>query len=178
MTSKANDTTLDTESRELQPENIPDILKALGRWAPWEAVWNVKRSKFDKIPKDARHPVRKISTSTPDRWFTFADSLTAFHQHPDKVHGIGFCITALQGFAFLDLDGCIDPAGVVAPWAQDVVNGAGSYTEISPSGRGLRIVVRVAESPGDWVNHDVGIEVYAGAEARCEWLSRNAVFWL
>jgi putative DNA primase/helicase len=43
----------------------------------------------------------------------------------------------------IDLDGCRDPqTGVIEPWALEVVRLLDSYTEVSPSGRGLHIWVR------------------------------------
>ncbi len=41
--------------------------------------------------------------------------------------------------------------------AREVIDALASYTEISPSGRGLRIFARGASD--DWTNHTVGVEV-------------------
>ncbi|NYT45127.1 hypothetical protein H0A64_09865 [Alcaligenaceae bacterium] len=64
----------------------------------------------------------------------------------------------------VDLDDCVVD-GDIAPWADEVVAALDSYTEFSPSGQGLRIVVQ-GSVPFDWTNHDVGIEVYAGHQNR------------
>lgn len=42
----------------------------------------------------------------------------------------------------IDLDGCFDETGVLAGWAQDLVTRFDSYTELSPSGHGLHIIIR------------------------------------
>lgn len=43
----------------------------------------------------------------------------------------------------MDLDKCRDPeSGEVEPWATEIVNGLGSYTELSPSGEGLHIILK------------------------------------
>ena len=40
----------------------------------------------------------------------------------------------------IDLDCCIDPAtGEIEPWAVEIIERLGSYTEVSPSGTGLKI---------------------------------------
>ena len=36
--------------RVFNPGNIPTELKALRRWAPWKAIWNEERGKWDKVP--------------------------------------------------------------------------------------------------------------------------------
>jgi putative DNA primase/helicase len=58
--------------------------------------------------------------------------------------GVGFVFHAtLNPFAGIDLDGCRDPrTGVLAPWAQSIVAAFGSYAEVSPSGTGVKIIVR------------------------------------
>ena len=54
--------------------------------------------------------------------------------------GIGFALLN-SGIAAFDIDDCRDPdTGVVHPWAQALVDAAGSYAEITPSGTGLRIL--------------------------------------
>jgi putative DNA primase/helicase len=43
----------------------------------------------------------------------------------------------------LDLDDCRDPeTGEIALWAQEIIDGMDSYTEVSPSGTGVKIWVR------------------------------------
>jgi primase-polymerase (primpol)-like protein len=48
-----------------------------------------------------------------------------------------------DGFAGVDLDECRNPeTGEVEPWALEIVCGLDSYTEVSPTGTGLKIFVR------------------------------------
>jgi hypothetical protein len=60
---------------------------------------------------------------------------------------VGFVFTEADPFAGVDLDNCVD-AGEVAPWAMEIVEALNSYTEVSPSGTGLKIWVE-ATKPGD-----------------------------
>ena len=39
----------------------------------------------------------------------------------------------------IDLDTCIDDEGTVTAWAREIVELMNSYTEVSPSGHGLKI---------------------------------------
>jgi predicted P-loop ATPase len=70
--------------------------------------------------------------------------------HP-KFDGIGFSIYGTD-FAAFDIDNCRDPAtGAVDPLAEELVARVGSYTEITPSGTGLRII-----------GHAKGAEIHRG----------------
>lgn len=142
---------------------IPQALKDLPRWAPWVAVWNAKRQKYDKIPRRADVPEYGLSTANPDRWFTYAAALSAFERERPSLAGVGYVMTRPHGVVGVDLDDCVHD-GQLAPWAREVVDALSSYTEISPSGKGLRIFCLGAVE--DWTNHTVGVEVYGGQEPR------------
>lgn len=152
-------------------QTIPEQLKGIDRWAPWRLVYNKKRSEtqgrdvYDKVPHRADNPNFGISTAKPEQWFTFDAAVRAVERNPDKFDGVGFCITGQKDLVMVDLDDCVDASGTVAPWADELVSTLDSYTELSPSGKGLRIVV-YGTVPYDWTNHDVGIEVYAGHQNR------------
>jgi hypothetical protein len=151
----------------LRPFNggkIPRSLKDQPRWAPWKAVWNAKRGKYDKIPHRADMPAYGISTARPDNWFAYDTALATLNANPGTFNGLGFVLTGIKGWVGIDLDNCI-ANGTIEPWAQEIIDQARSYTEISPSGNGLRIFL-TGEQPDDWMNHDRGIEVYGGKDAR------------
>lgn len=151
--------------RQFSPAFVPQQIKDQKRWAPWRAVLNEKRQKYDKIPHNPKTPNWGVSTHKVDQWGTFDQALAAYKAHPDVFAGLGYVMTGAHGIIGVDLDNCIDKKGQLAPWAREVVDQLASYTEISPSGKGLRILV-AGEMPNDWNNHDVGIEVYGGNEAR------------
>jgi len=77
------------------------------------------------------------------------------------LSGVGFVFTADDPYVGIDLDDCRDPdSGAVDRWALEVVDRVDSYTEISPSGTGLKIWCR-----GDMERHalkdnEQGLEVY------------------
>ena len=148
----------------LTVEGIPAALREQKRWAPWRAVWNEKRKKFDKVPHRADQPNYGISTAKPEQWASFGAALAAYNSNPKLFAGIGYVMTGPHGVIGTDLDNCVTD-GVIAPWAQEVIDQLGSYTEISPSGNGLRIL-SAGEQTNDWNNHEIGIEVYGGNEAR------------
>lgn len=143
------------------PNNIPARLTSSKRWAVWVAVWSEKRQKYDKVPK---HPASGygISTMRPEKWCDYETALGALRN--SAFAGVGYLMTGSDGLVGIDMDKCVVD-GVVAPWAQAIVDQVGSYAEISPSGNGVRIFAEGAIA-FDWTNHGVGIEVYAGHTAR------------
>lgn len=152
-----------TALRPFDGRAIPDLLKAQNRWAPWIAIWDQKRQKYDKIPRRADVPEYGLSTADPSRWYTYAAALATFKRESPPLAGVGYVMTGAHGVVGVDLDGCITD-GQLAPWAQEVVDALRSYTEVSPSGRGLRIFLQ--GEAADWMNHTVGIEVYGGSAPR------------
>jgi putative DNA primase/helicase len=74
------------------------------------------------------------------------------------VAGVGFVFTKDDPYAGIDLDHCRNPeTGEIAPWAQAIVDYLSSYTEVSPSGTGVKIFVRGALPAGA---HKSAIEAY------------------
>ena len=142
--------------------NIPEQLKAMRRWSVWKAVWNDVRQKYDKIPYHPNH--YGLSTKKVSDWVDFESAAATLRLNPHKYCGLGFVLTDVQGVVGVDLDNCLR-SGRPVSWARDVVDALGSYTEVSPSGKGLRILA-LGTTATDWTNHDVGIEVYSGHTPR------------
>lgn len=150
-----------TTAPALQPFDdsaIPQALREARQWSPWVAAWDPERSKYSK------RPARGLSTAAPKLWFTFAEALAAYERDKPAVAGIGYLLNPPHGIVAIDLDKCVHD-GVLDAWAVEVVGLLNSYTEISPSGRGLRIMCAGAVAV-DWTNHERGIEVYGGNKAR------------
>lgn len=154
---------------------IPQQLKAMRRWAPWAAQYDPARQKYDKLPKNPHRPEFGISTASPEKWATFEQAVAAYTKAEGMLQGVGFVMTGRPGVVGVDLDNCVDQNGAVAPWAQEVVNTLHSYTEVSPSGRGLRIFLDAELDGPDWNNHEVGIEVYGGSSPRFLTVSGRAL---
>jgi hypothetical protein len=111
-------------------------LTAEKRWVIWKWETNKKGGRT-KVPYRAKHPHTKAKSTNPATWSDYATAVAAAAAHAD---GIGFCLLG-SGFAAFDLDDCRDPAtGTIHPWAAALVKRAASYTEITVSGTGLRII--------------------------------------
>lgn len=122
--------------------SIPVWLQRHKRWIPWELAPAVKGGRPTKKPHG--------STKNPEHWQTF-DQVAELPRTTEG--GIGFVFTGgveMEGARLLalDLDACVFPGGELAPWAQEIVEQFGhGYTEISPSGYGLRLFVYVDDCP-------------------------------
>lgn len=119
-------------------DNIPEELKALAQWVVWRWVErNGKRTK----PLFNPHDGYAASSTNPTTWGTFDEALAWSSAHPE--FGVGFVFTAGDPFAGIDLDHCRDAdTGEIASWARAIIGRLKSYTEVSPSGTGVKIIVR------------------------------------
>lgn len=140
---------------KVHPENIPDELIQLPQWVCWRAVW--RDGRWTKIPYQ---PDGRFAKSTdPATWAEFGECLETYQVR--GFDGLGFVLTRDAGIIGVDLDHCIDADGNVAPWAQQAVGTLGSYTETSPSGDGLHILVFGTFPGGMTGRRKGGVEVYA-----------------
>jgi putative DNA primase/helicase len=109
----------------------------------WKYEW--RKDRFTKVPYDPRSGRRADSTE-PATWATFEEALAAYRG--GGYAGIGYVFSFDDPFTGIDLDGCIDEAGTVVPAAREIVDALDSYSEVSPSGRGIKIIVRAKKPPG------------------------------
>jgi hypothetical protein len=120
---------------------LPEALKplaALPAWLVWR--WELSGDKWTKVPYQARRPQAKASSTDKTTWSDY-DTALAVAQTRDDVDGLGLCLLGAPGIAAFDLDDCRDPAASrIAPWAQELVDRCASYTEVTVSGTGLRII--------------------------------------
>lgn len=116
-------------------ENIPALLREYARWFLW-TLNGANR----KVPRAVKSPHgRSINAHNPEYWCSFDALLNA----KDPLNGPGFELgSVLNGptFAGVDIDDCRDPlTGRIEPWAKDIIASFNSYTEVSPSGTGVKI---------------------------------------
>jgi hypothetical protein len=132
-------TTYSNDLRHLQ-EPLARHLKDLRNWVVWK--WIKKDGKWTKPPFIATSPDKFAKNNDPSTWCSYDQACTAVEKN--KADGIGFCLRGTDIGAF-DIDNCRDPATKeVHPFALDLVKRANSYTEITPSGTGLRIIGTVS----------------------------------
>jgi len=121
------------------PVNVPGQLRELAQWVAWKYVYVAESKKWTKVPVNAR--TGRLAHSTgPKTWSTFGEAMGATTGYPD-IAGVGFVFTADGPYAGIDLDDCIHEAGVIAPVAKGIIELFRSYTEVSPSGTGVKIFI-------------------------------------
>jgi putative DNA primase/helicase len=136
----------------VKTENIPEELKVRPQWVNWKYAWDGK--KWTKHPYSPRTG-RKASSTDLLTWSTFEEAVEAYEH--GRFAGLGFVFCSGDPYTGVDLDGCVDEYGQIAPWALEIAGYLNSYTELSATGTGLHIIVR-----GDVPNRRKGnVEVYS-----------------
>lgn len=141
----------------LRADALPAELGRLRRFVGWRYTWkpgdgNGKPGKWDKPPFDATHPAQLASSTDPATWRSFDEARAAVED--GKFDGIGIAPgvptndkgealidDAGNRLAAVDLDHCVSEDGQLEPWARAIVDRLHTYTERSPSGRGLRLLL-------------------------------------
>ncbi|MYT23493.1 DNA primase [Streptomyces sp. SID7760] len=94
-------------------------------------------------PRWVRHSARKVPLTVGGAVASSTDPAT-WSRHRDAASstvgaGLGFVLDG-DGVVCLDLDHCLDADGVLAGWAQPILEAAaGTWVEISRSGDGLHV---------------------------------------
>lgn len=119
-------------------DNIPQEIKDLKHWVNWAKKGTSPGDRGYKVPY---HPVsgNPAKAGIPDTWGGFEAAYA--NVQAGGFQGIGFEFADNGGFVGIDLDHVLEN-GELAGWAQDIVDIFDSYTEVSPSGTGLHILVK------------------------------------
>jgi hypothetical protein len=81
----------------------------------------------------------RASSTDPATWSTFETAVAAY-ESGTSMDGIGFMLNGKE-IVGIDLDECFED-GKLLSWAEDIVKNLASYTERSPSGKGIRVFVK------------------------------------
>src|SRR5205814_784701 len=113
--------------------NIPTELRNLHQWVCWRYI---KRGgdKPTKVPFQVSGS--KAKSTDPATWVSFGEVLEV-----GGFDGIGFVFSPDDPYVGIDLDNSIAD-GVLKPWAAALVERFATYTEISPSGSGVKMWCR------------------------------------
>ena len=145
---------------------LPRELRELSEFSNWVAyriVANECKGKPDKLPLKPRDG-SKAKANDPTTWGTYEEALRYAFQNglAGNAGGIGFMFA--NGYAGIDLDDVVLTGGMLKPFAEEVVRLMDSYTEYSPSGKGLHILFKLNASLSEFGacrrNDKLGIEMY------------------
>jgi len=141
-------------------ENVPDELKKINRWLPWKQG----ASRADKIPLHL-HTGRACDPHDASNWFPFDDVLGAVHSR--GFTGPAFELSQADDIVGLDLDDVIDAQGRLAPDAEAVIRELDTYTEVSPSGTGVKLWFRCTNRELSITETRPGVEFYGYSRFFC-----------
>jgi hypothetical protein len=123
---------------------FPEEIRQYPQWICWKYA-EAEGGKLTKLPYSPRTG-RLASVSDPSSWTDYDTACSIAMQSNGFYSGIGFVLAETDPFCFIDLD---DPGD--DPELQQrhmcIAQAMDSYTELSPSGKGLHIIVK-ATVPG------------------------------
>jgi putative DNA primase/helicase len=118
-------------------DNVPEELQALTRWVAWTPKLT-DDGKVTKIPRIATTaPGGHASTTDPNTWRSFDEAKRAL----SWAAGVGFVFADGDDYVGVDLDDCLVD-GAIHPDARVLLDELDGYTEVSPSGAGVHVIVR------------------------------------
>ena len=164
--------TPDTEQSHKTPSDdpypsVPSELKSRAQWVVW--LYHLKAG--DDKPSKMLYQTDgwAASTSNPKTWTTYSLALACYQKHTAgqrfeyryrskgkepyqhlkcNLAGIGYVFTEEDEYTGIDLDDCIIDRKV-QPWAIEIIDKfkRSAYTEVSPSGKGIKIWTRAKLPP-------------------------------
>lgn len=146
--------------------NIPAELQELRQWVLWKYVWkddrNANQGEWAKIPMQTSGQAAK--SNDPATWATFKDALSAWASNRSGFDGLGFMFTPESGIVGVDVDNCVEADSETGELklnrvAARVLELLDTYTELSPSGTGIHLLVK-ANLTEALKDAKTGIEVY------------------
>jgi primase-polymerase (primpol)-like protein len=149
LTAKERPSTL-----KVHPKGIPVELRERDQWVPWG--YERRDGRWSKIPIDVMTG-SYARANDAGTWTSCAEAYEYMFEH--GLPGIGYVFSADDPYTGIDLDDCIDIANArIDPEAKEIVRRFSTYCEISPSGTGLKLILR-GELPGGG-NRKGNIELY------------------
>ena len=139
--------------------SIPDTIRTVEQWICWR--------EDDRDGKPTKVPIKPYRTSgtpfasatDPGTWRDFETALTYHRERNSRTDGVGFVFDPKAGVVGVDLDNCRDAdSEELESWTADIIDRLDSYTEVSPSGTGVHILVEGELPPGR--NRRGDVEMY------------------
>ncbi|QOR55222.1 MAG: hypothetical protein SHS37scaffold296_39 [Burkholderiales phage 68_11] len=142
---------------------LPPAMRAVRQWLLWRFVEKPGSKKPAKMPfyvSGRKRHGEQGSVEDRQELQTFEAALTEFGR--GRWEGIGFAFLPGDGFIGVDIDGAVNDDGEISERCQAIVKACASYTEWSPSRRGVHIICQ-----GDtrtFKDNSIGLEVFCGRQ--------------
>jgi len=142
-------------------QELPEALQPMAAF-PQFILWKLaeRNGKHVKLPIDHRTGT-VVDAHNVHAWTNPGQALATIRRYGEG-YGLGFVLTALDPFFFVDLDHCLEPDGATwSPVAKEVCRRlAGAAVEISQSGSGLHIIGTGNAPAHGCKNIPLGLEFY------------------
>jgi hypothetical protein len=123
-------------TEEIRFNSIPPKLRTLPQWVNWKA--ERRGDKTTKIPINPLN-LQNAKSNDSSTWGLLDAAVSRIND--PGISGIGFMF-AESGISGIDLDHVRNAVtGEIEPWAFEIIRRVNSYTEVSPSGTGIHILV-------------------------------------
>jgi len=145
-------------------DSIPADLAARQQWLLWKFEAKEGQAKPGKIPYYVSGG-RRTGGQGDDRDRQRLATLTVVRRAFERGgwSGVGFAFLPDDGLIGIDIDGAIDPdSGQVSERCAAIIAACGSFTELSPSGKGVHIIVQGTTETNK--SNDIGLEVFCGRQ--------------
>lgn len=141
---------------------IPAELRARNQWVVWRSV--VGEGSIRKPPFNPRAPEFGADVNDPATWGSFEEALRTWQENPSFISGIGYVFHEDDGFFGIDIDDEAKVKQENLPARRELVNQiltkVNTYTEISPSGKGLHLIGKGRLAFDGKASSSLGFEVY------------------
>ncbi|ETT84199.1 phage/plasmid primase, P4 family [Viridibacillus sp. FSL R5-0477] len=114
---------------------IPAELKALPQWILWR--FEERGGKKTKVPYQPNGEMAQANNRRT--WSTFATTVKFYMQ--GNYDGIGFVFSRQDSYIGIDIDKCV-VVDKLNTFATEIIDTIDSYTEFSPSGTGIHIIIK------------------------------------
>ncbi|MFZ4625161.1 MAG: VapE domain-containing protein [Rhodoferax sp.] len=145
-------------------DSIPQFLADKTQWLLWRYEAKEGQTKPLKVPywtTGARRGGEQGGEKDRAKLVTLGEARRCYGK--GNYTGIGFAFLPNDGLIGIDIDGAIDAStGEVSERLQAIITAVNSYTEYSPSGKGVHIIVQ-----GETVtnkSNDIGLEIFCGRQ--------------
>lgn len=148
------------EEKIRQVSSIPEELRRTGQFCLWKR--ETVDGRLTKVPYNPKKPQYKAATNRPETFSTFAEAVAAAQK--TDCDGIGIRVTG--DFIGIDIDHIendTDQEGNLTGTPREIVDNLSAYTELSPSGQGLRIFCKAAGLKFDKLKYYIkkgNLEIY------------------
>jgi primase-polymerase (primpol)-like protein len=140
---------------------VPAMLRRFDQWVCWKYVQDQGGGRRRKVPVN---PKSRRFASVKDRstWTGIDEAILTYSRHLDELDGIGFVFTMDDPFIGIDLDDCRNPtSGNLSFTAYEILGRIPTYTEVSPSGTGLKAIATIDSVIPSRRRSDPDIEIYS-----------------